>query len=153
MNRHPPHPKCPSCGRALYKSALKGGKVAKGDPWAFCRNEACVHHGVNQTMPRPTSPPSAGSELGKQTTTVKHTHRRLRRRTVPAPTPMSKEPDTIRNARQRIRSIVKSVVHDKERSAVQLVLAMVNQETGNTAAANCIIKEYRLDELFGLKCF
>jgi hypothetical protein len=38
---HPPHPKCPECGKALYKRA-DPGPVKKEDPWAFCRNPKCL---------------------------------------------------------------------------------------------------------------
>lgn len=45
---HPPHPKCPACSRALYKSMLPKA-VKKTDPWAFCRNAACSRHGEDQS--------------------------------------------------------------------------------------------------------
>jgi hypothetical protein len=39
---HREHPRCASCGRAKYKSAVKGAAVKKTDPYAFCRNETCA---------------------------------------------------------------------------------------------------------------
>lgn len=162
---HPAHPKC-SCGRALYKSATKGAKVGKSDPWAFCRNEACPKCGVDQAAEGPKLTPGVAKEVARrkaETTPATAPsgkprakgRRKIRRRTVPAPgvPPTQSEPLAVQKARERIRGIVQSLVQDKERSAVQLVLAMVNQETGNTAAANLIIAEYKLDELFGLKRF
>lgn len=41
MAIHQPHPKCPQCGRALYKAYGKGSKVSPEDPYVFCRNAAC----------------------------------------------------------------------------------------------------------------
>lgn len=161
--KHPPHPKCPTCGRAMYKSPTKGAKVRKADPWAFCRNETCQKCGVDQALEGPKLTPGVAKEMERRVAAPAPAsdkprakgRRKLKRRSVPSAgvPPTKAEPETIRKARARIRIIVQSVVKDKERSAVQLVLAMMNQETGNTQAANLIISEYKLDELFGLKRF
>jgi len=46
---HPPHPKCPECGKAMYKTMVKGKTVATDDPWAYCRNQDCPLYGKNQS--------------------------------------------------------------------------------------------------------
>lgn len=42
--RHPPHPKCPACGKAVYKS-LEPAAVKRTDPWSWCRNRDCENFG------------------------------------------------------------------------------------------------------------
>lgn len=42
---HLAHPKCPACGRALYKAATTGTRVTKRERYAWCRNEACSLRG------------------------------------------------------------------------------------------------------------
>jgi len=46
---HPPHPRCPECGKAMYKTMVKGASVKKSEPWAYCRNESCSKYGVDQS--------------------------------------------------------------------------------------------------------
>ncbi len=46
---HREHPRCASCGRAKYKSAVKGAAVKKTDPYAFCRDETCALFERDQT--------------------------------------------------------------------------------------------------------
>jgi hypothetical protein len=42
-------PRCPYCGKALYKS-LESQRVKKEWPYKFCRNKTCVHYGdINHT--------------------------------------------------------------------------------------------------------
>ena len=38
---HLAHPRCPSCGRALYKALLPGSRVSKRDRYSWCRNAEC----------------------------------------------------------------------------------------------------------------
>ena len=38
---HRAHPRCPACGRALYKSPRLGARVTKRDRYAWCRNAGC----------------------------------------------------------------------------------------------------------------
>jgi hypothetical protein len=47
--RHPEHPRCSECNKAMYKTMNKGQPVKKDDPWAFCRNDACELYGKDQT--------------------------------------------------------------------------------------------------------
>lgn len=37
---HPVHPRCPSCGEALYKTMVPDRQTRTTDPWAYCRNRA-----------------------------------------------------------------------------------------------------------------
>jgi len=43
---HKPHPKCPACGRALYKAAKVGASVTKDMPYQYCRNVKCDYEVV-----------------------------------------------------------------------------------------------------------
>lgn len=65
----------------------------------------------------------------------------------------SDEPDAIRSARERLRGMIAKVSGDAPKPSVGIVLAIVNQETGNHAAANALIDEYGLERLFGIKKF
>jgi hypothetical protein len=47
IGSHPAHPKCPCCGKPMFKS-MKAGKVFKHDAWAFCRNMECAKWNTNQ---------------------------------------------------------------------------------------------------------
>jgi hypothetical protein len=38
---HLAHPRCPSCGRALYKSPQLGARVTKRQRYAWCRSTGC----------------------------------------------------------------------------------------------------------------
>lgn len=49
--RHPPHPRCPACGKAVYKSP-EPAAVKREDPWAWCRNAACENFGRDLSKPR-----------------------------------------------------------------------------------------------------
>lgn len=48
MSGHPKHPKCPNCGRAMYKSP-ESRAVKKSEPFAFCRNKKCKLHLTDQS--------------------------------------------------------------------------------------------------------
>lgn len=92
--------------------------------------------------------------MNSQTQTKAKTRKPLPRKArVAGGVPPSKatEPIAVQKARQRIRQLVKAVTADQDKSAVGLVLAIVNQETGSHEAANQIIDEYKLDELFGIQ--
>lgn len=65
----------------------------------------------------------------------------------------SDEPLPIRAARQRLRAMIEAVSKDAPRPSIGIVLAIVNQETGNHAAANALIDEYGLESMFGIKKF
>ena len=75
---HPPHPRCPKCGKAMYKTMVKGKAVAKTDPWAYCRNQDCELYGKNQSdqtsaderdsskpKPKPEQSKGKGADKGK----------------------------------------------------------------------------------------
>lgn len=67
--------------------------------------------------------------------------------------PPTEEPESIREARERLRALIAEATKDAPRPSVGIVLAIVNQETGNHAAANALIEEYGLERLFGIKKF
>lgn len=46
---HREHPRCANCGRAKYKSPIKGAAVKRTDPYAFCRNDTCALFERDQT--------------------------------------------------------------------------------------------------------
>lgn len=63
------------------------------------------------------------------------------------------EPDAIRAAREQIREMLTAITLGRPPLAIGLVLAIVNQETGNAVGANALIDEFKLDKVFGLKRF
>lgn len=63
------------------------------------------------------------------------------------------EPQAIRDARARLRALIAAATKDAPRSSIGIVLAIVNQETGNHAAANALIDELALEKRFGIKKF
>lgn len=65
----------------------------------------------------------------------------------------TQEPQPIREARARLRTMIAAATANAPRSSVGIVLAIVNQETGNHAAANALIDEYKLAKLFGITKF
>ena len=71
----------------------------------------------------------------------------------PARSVFDPEPEAIRKARARIKTLIEGATVGHPPQAVHLVLAIVNQETGNHTAANALITEYKLDDLFGLRRF
>lgn len=66
---------------------------------------------------------------------------------------MPEEPQAIREARARLRGLIAAATKDAPKPSVGIVLAIVNQETGNHAAANALIEEYGLERLFGIRKF
>ncbi len=71
----------------------------------------------------------------------------------PAAPEKATEHPAVTKARARIAEIIKKTSDGKSALAIGLVLALVNQETGNHAAANIIIDEHGLDKKFGLEKF
>lgn len=171
---HPIHPKCPSCGKALFKS-YKAAKVRPADPYRFCRNEKCTRCGPSGITPSPEPGPSRGMKeltdkdatkrLAKSKAAQKVTvtppepkperpPTRAKRRTVSAAQPEKPgEPPAVAKARARIRALLESVTKDAPKVSVGLVLAILNQETGNHKAANQLIDDFKLDQVFGLERF
>lgn len=70
-----------------------------------------------------------------------------------AGTRVPEEPQAIREARARLRGLIAAATKDAPKPSVGIVLAIVNQETGNHAAANALIEEYGLERLFGIRKF
>ena len=156
MAIHPKHPKCPSCGRALYKN-MPGGKAAgKHDPWDCCRNTKCRffgNKGVHTTgaddpapkrMPSPDDMHGAADGFGGSDY---HDAESV----AEAVAAKVEEPAAVKAARVRIREVLFQVIPGKyDASTVGIALALVSQETGNHAAANVLIAEYRLTEKYGI---
>ena len=153
---HPKHPSCPECGKALYKAAVKGTQVKKADPWAFCRNAKCKLCGVNQVTangghavavtPTKAKPPKKPEPAPEPRPT--HT-----KRSAEPPSSPGDEPEAVHKARFRIREVLRRALAgtDATPTTVGITLALVSQETGNHAAANAIIDEYKLTELLGIQ--
>jgi hypothetical protein len=69
------------------------------------------------------------------------------------PEPPSESP-AVAAARKKLEPLVKMLApSDSPPAAVGLVMALLNQQTGNKSAANLLIDEYKLDKLFGLQKF
>lgn len=137
---HSAHPRC-ACGRPLFKAAKAGARVSKSDPYLYCRSATC-----SEARPDVQALPSA-EYVAKQPAT-----RALASRKKSLPTSaVQGEAPQIAKARARIRELLATVApKGTPRSAVGLVLALVTQETGDKAAANALIREHNLEELFGL---
>jgi hypothetical protein len=65
----------------------------------------------------------------------------------------SGEHEAVAKARKALKPLIEQTTKGKEPISIGLVLAILNQETGNNAAANVLIEEYKLDKIFGLKKF
>lgn len=63
------------------------------------------------------------------------------------------EPGPIREARGRLRAMVKVATKGAPKPSIGIVLAILTQETGNHVAANALIDEYELEKNFGIKKF
>lgn len=158
----PAQPKCPSCGKALYKhlpdASLPKGKytsVKKADPYAFCRNVKCELHGdIRQTKLK--------LEPAHKDAKAKAKPKRKRTRAKPKQTHKQKplcedcgrlkcvcEPEMIKKARVRIRNAIGG--GDHARNAIGLALAIVAQEMGSNDVASKLIKEFNLTELYGIQ--
>lgn len=182
MATHEKHPRCPGCGKALYKAfdgpwnGAPSPKVKKADPYKFCRNQSCALGGpagvaamrslldVQQedaVGSTPNEPPKA-EEKQAEAASEPPKRRVLKRKARPArskptvatePEPGSQDSEPVRKARARIREFVVPLMAGKSPVAVGLILAILNQETGNKTAANALIDEFKLDKLFGLQKF
>lgn len=101
-----------------------------------------------EPAPTVTQPTTSGPKAGPKKAGPK-------RRAVPATEAPKRptEPEPVAVARQRLRAIVSQLVEGRPPSAVGLVLAILNQETGNHAAANALIDELGLTAAFGILKF
>jgi len=124
---HPKHPKCPACGRPLYKAATKGAKTKKTDPWIYCRNPNCKESGnKHQNKPHHRIKKSRPSVLDVV------------------------EPPAVQKARKRIQSVIPEK-SDEATNIIGLTLALMAQELGNNNIADQLIDEYDLTELYGIQ--
>lgn len=177
---HPKHPRCPKCSRSMYKSAAKGEPPGKDwicrNPECAPPTERQIKarlklgainanesERVRRGLPSRAVPPGLPEALAEVRAAKEEKMARPptraksdRSRTTPkapfAPAPAaSTEPVSVAKARQRIRGLIAGARGDAPPAAVHLVLALVNQETGNHKAANAIIDEFQLDKLFGIQ--
>lgn len=65
----------------------------------------------------------------------------------------SGEHEAVKRARKALKPLIEKTTKGKPPISIGLVLAILNQETGNNKAANVLIEEYQLDKVFGLKKF
>lgn len=158
MSIHAPHPKCPQCQRALYKSNLVGAKVSTSDPYAFCRNPTCAYVADQEiAAPVEAPPPAPPPPVARPTpSTVK---RRARPANEPASTPRHVpspekpgEPVAVIMARARIKALIADITEGQSKAAIGLSLAILNQELSCHAGANALIDEFQLGR-FGLSKF
>lgn len=144
---HPKHPPCPSCGRALYKSAEVGRQVKTTDPWAYCRNKKCDLYLQDQSIDgEPTVVGAKAVEGERKRHDAIAEAKPPKGESGPAP-----EPEAVAKARARIRELLdRAVPKGTNANTVGIVLALVSQETGNHTAANALIDEYGLEETLGI---
>jgi hypothetical protein len=148
----PKQPKCPSCGKALYKR-MNPGQVLPLDPYSWCRNKLCALWNTDQTE-RSRFGPLKGKAKGKA--------KRKGKKPPPAKPLLPKqsvldvgvegqEQAAVAKARARIKAVIDATEEQYGPEAIGLALAIVSQETGNHEAANSLIKEYKLLEKYGIK--
>ena len=148
----PKQPKCPKCGKALYKR-MDTGQVLPADPYAWCRNKACSNYNRDQDG-KSRFPPLKGKRRKKKQT----------KPSLPKLLPPSRlstavgtgragraEGAAVAKARARIKAVIDATEEQYGPEAIGLALAIVSQETGNHAAANSLIREYRLLEKYGIQ--
>jgi len=101
--------------------------------------------------PAPAPPP----EPANPPATKPVSKRGVPRRAVPladAP-PKPKESEPLAKARVRVREILNAITEGQPKESISLVLAILNQETGNQKAAEVLIDEFELDKKYGLLKF
>jgi len=173
----PTQPRCPACGKALYKR-MDAGQVLATDSYAWCRNQACAEynkdqsgtstftplteHGVKRiksAAPRPLpksetkkkSPAPAAPAIEAQPAPVPVIEAQPAPSASTSTQPAARvESAAVAKARARIRTVVEAAQSQFGVNAVGLALALVSQETGDQEAANALIREYNLTELFGI---
>lgn len=135
----PNHPKCPACGKAMYKQ-MGGKRVKKTAPWTFCRDTDCLLYGKNQAAkPRPARQKARAAEP----------------ELAPAPVPMEpRKANGEHPALQKARDRIRKAINEGGRygtNVIGLTLTIVAQEMGNDDVADKLIDEYNLTELFGVQ--
>jgi len=150
----PKQPKCPHCKKPLFKR-MDAGQVQKTDPYGWCRNEACDWFNKSQTdepsftpLPPGATPKTGGCTRVKKGRKPAPKARKAKPKAEP---PRPGETEAVTKARARIRSVVDAAEAQFGANTIGLALAIVSQETGNQDAANLLIKEYNLTELFGIQ--
>ena len=151
---HRPHPSCPECGRALYKSFEKGFRVSKSEPFRFCRGEGCSLSGPQGLPP----------EKVKEAEMAPRGNRR--RRSIPAadrpksvtsdasaaaasePSPPEPKPsEASEDQTKAVREAFHSLSKGKPQKAVVFTLAVALQEAGENLVANLLIEKHGLSEM------
>lgn len=163
MAVHQPHPKCDTCHKSLYKAPDVGKKVSPDDPYQYCRNQSCEQYCYRPepaeeapepeaAEPTPAPAPAPPAEASTRTPA------RVRRRARPAAEAPPLDPAAVEQsisihvARGRIKAILAQVTEGKQRLAISIVLAIINQELGCHAGANVLIDELGLEK-YGLEKF
>ncbi len=148
----PHQPKCPKkCGKAFYKRMDKG-QVRKSDPYAWCRNKKCSEYNQDQTGGQSRFKPIPVKVKGIVIKTIHCPPDPIEQAVKKAmKEDPEQEPEAVTKARNRIRDVLKAVEAKFGTNAVGLALAIVSQETGSDEAANALIAEYRLSELYGIQ--
>jgi len=159
---HPPHPKCPRCGKSMYKAQAKGARVKKTDPWAYCRNENCVLCTVDQVksvQKQPKSPPLKKVVAKKK---PQKKPKAVKRVPVPKSSPVlppldlatesacDGEPVVVKRARNRIRRTLEGS-SSSSRNLIMLTLAMLAREVGHREFSDMLIDENDLTNLYGIR--
>jgi hypothetical protein len=103
----------------------------------------------------PEPAPAASTEPAKPPATKPVSKRGVPRRAVPlADAPAKpKEAEPLAKARVRVRAILDAVTVGQPKESISLVLAILNQESGNQKAAEVLIDEFELDKKYGLLKF
>jgi hypothetical protein len=156
---HEKHPPCPRCGKAMYKTSAVGKPSRKSDPYAFCRNDKCkysIYKGSKAEREKVSS-------AAKQSVVEKHdqpketkaeplkTKRRARPASEAATPP---EPFVIAETRAKVKLVLaRAIPEETPKVAIGLMLAVLNHELGSYEAANSIIRQYQLGQLFGFEEF
>lgn len=162
----PQQPRCAvdalGCGKALYKR-MDSGTVRPDDSYAWCRNQGCAHYNIPQAKSRfhpiaqvkltpvvepvPVSKKSAVKPKAKP----KGDLGQLSKLIDSAPTLLAPtENAVVLTARERIQQVIAGVEQAYSRNIIGLALAIVAQELGSYDAANKLIEEYKLQELYGI---
>lgn len=165
---HVIHPRCPSCGRAMYKS-MEPKAVKASDPWAYCRNKACAVGGVDQSktvvltalgdktskviagikaaQPSPKQIKAAKKSIAAAADIPRHSKKQ---QPTPEAKPSKQEPIEVQRARERIRTAL-AINGDHSKAAIGLTLTIVAQEMGSHEVANKLIDEFNLSNQFGIE--
>lgn len=137
MAKHPP---CTGCGKALFKTAVKGTAGRKGDPFVHCRTAECA---------------KAASGAAKPTNgAIPRRARRSPARALATVAPVAvirADSPRVKDIRKRIRYVMTmSLPPGLQRQEMALALAVTAQEADFADVGNVIIRKFGLDTHFGL---